>query len=51
MSRKKYYKKLKGNMDYKLWADAISKAGYSEIPEIWKERLLNIIKKNKLAAS
>lgn len=51
MTRKKFYKKLKGNNDYKLWADAISKAGYSEIPEIWKERLLNIIKKNKLASS
>jgi flagellum-specific peptidoglycan hydrolase FlgJ len=51
MSRKKFYKKLKGNMDYKLWADAISKAGYSEIPEIWKDRLLNIIKKNKLSPS
>jgi flagellum-specific peptidoglycan hydrolase FlgJ len=48
MKKKKFYKKLKGNSDYKLWADAISKAGYSEIPEIWKERLLNIIKKNKL---
>jgi len=49
MAKKKFYKKLKGNMDYKLWADAISKAGYSEIPEIWKQRLLDIIRKNKLS--
>ncbi|MBC7950022.1 MAG: glucosaminidase domain-containing protein [Chitinophagaceae bacterium] len=49
MTRKKFYKKLKGNMDHQQWADAISKAGYSEIPEIWKDRLLNIIRKNKLA--
>lgn len=51
MTKKKFYKRLKGNMDYKLWADAISKAGYSEIPEIWKQRLLSIIKNNKLSSS
>jgi len=51
MTKKKFYKKLKGNMDHRLWADAISKAGYSEIPEIWKQRLLDIIRKNKLASS
>ncbi len=51
MTKKKFYKKLKGNMDHKLWADAISKAGYSEIPAIWKQRLLDIIRKNKLASS
>ncbi|MBL7738401.1 MAG: glucosaminidase domain-containing protein [Chitinophagaceae bacterium] len=50
MTRKKFYTRLKGNMDHRLWADAISKAGYSEIPEIWKQRLLSIIKKNKLAS-
>jgi flagellum-specific peptidoglycan hydrolase FlgJ len=51
MTKKKFYKRLKGNMDHKLWADAISKAGYSEIPEIWKQRLLSIIKNNKLSSS
>ena len=51
MTKKKFYKRLKGNMDHKLWADAISKAGYSEIPETWKQRLLAIIKKNKLSSS
>lgn len=50
MAKKKFYKRLKDNMDYRLWADAISKAGYSEIPEIWKQRLLNIIRKNKLSS-
>ena len=49
MTKKKFYKTLKGNTDYNLWADSISKAGYSEIPEIWKERLIAIIKKNKLS--
>jgi Bax protein len=50
-SRKKYYSKLKGKKDYTLWIDAMSKASYSEVPEIWKSRVLSIIKKNKLAAS
>lgn len=51
MTKKKFYKKLKDNMDHKLWADAISKVGYSEIPEIWKKRVIDIIRKNKLSAS
>ena len=50
MAKKKFYKNLKGNSDYKLWADSISKAGYSEIPDIWKQRLIAIIQKNKLSA-
>ena len=51
MTRKKFYKKLKGNMDYKLWLDAMSKAGYSEEPEIWKQRITSAIKKHKLASN
>jgi Bax protein len=48
-TRKKYYAKLKGNKDYTLWIDTMSKSSYSEVPEIWKSRVLSIIKKNKLA--
>lgn len=50
MTTKRFYSKLKGNMNYKLWIDAISKAKYSEVPAIWKERILSAIRKNKLAA-
>ena len=49
LKKKKFYKILKGNMNYKLWVDAISRAGYSEIPTIWKERVLTTIQKNKLS--
>jgi len=49
MAKKKFYKKLKDNKDYKLWADAISKAGYSEVPEYWKTKVLETIRKNKLS--
>jgi Bax protein len=51
LKKKKYYDKLKGNMDYKLWIDAISKSGYSEVPSVWKQRINDTIRKNKLAAS
>ena len=51
IKKKKFYKKLKGNMDYKLWIDAISKAGYSEVPAIWKQRVSDAIRKNKLNAT
>src|SRR5688572_20005315 len=51
LKKKKYYDKLKGNMNYALWVDAISKAGYSEVPTIWKQRVISTIKKNKLSSS
>lgn len=50
LAKKKYYKKLKGNMDYKLWTEAISKSGYSEVPAVWRQRINDAIKKNKLSA-
>lgn len=49
LKKKKYYDKLKGNMDYKLWLEAMAKAGYTEAPEEWKKRITSAIKKFKLA--
>lgn len=48
LAKKKYYKKLRGNMDYKLWTDAISKSSYSQVPETWRQRVNDTIRKNKL---
>ena len=48
MTKKKFYKKLKDNSDYALWAEAISAAGYSEIPEYWRTKVVETIRKNKL---
>ena len=39
VSRKKFYPKLKGSKDPHVWVTAISKSGYSEIPEVWRERV------------
>ncbi|PZR29590.1 MAG: muramidase [Citrobacter freundii] len=49
LSRRKFYPTLKGNKDYRLWVDAISKTGYSEAPAEWKKRITAAIRKNKLA--
>jgi flagellum-specific peptidoglycan hydrolase FlgJ len=49
ISKRKFYKKLKGNVNYIPWVDAISKSAYSEEPAIWKHRILSTIRKNKLA--
>lgn len=51
MTRKKFYKKLKGNLNYKLWLTAISKSGYSELPSVWIPRITSIIKNYKLSAT
>jgi len=48
MTKKKFYKTLKDNTDYTLWAEAISNAGYSEVPEYWKTKVVETIRKNKL---
>jgi Bax protein len=48
LTKKKYYAKLEGNMNYKLWTDAISKHNYSEIPVEWKKRVDATIRKNRL---
>ena len=50
VKKKKFYDKLKGNTDPTVWVEALSKAGYSEVPETWKQRVLSTIKKNKLAS-
>lgn len=51
LKKKKYYSKLKGNKRYTPWLDAMSKAGYSEIPAVWKSRIIQVIKKNKLSTT
>lgn len=51
IKKRKFYKKLKGNMNYKLWIDAISKSNYSEAPALWKQRVSAAIRKNKLSAT
>ena len=49
MTRKKFYSKLKGKKDHKLWLEAISKAGYSTVPDVWKRNITAAIRKHKLA--
>lgn len=49
MTRKKFYPKLKGKKDHKLWLEAISKAGYSTVPDEWKRNITAAIRKHKLA--
>lgn len=49
MTRKKFYPKLKGKKDHKLWLDAISNSGYSTIPDEWKRNITAAIRKHKLA--
>lgn len=48
LTKRKFYPKLKGKMDYKLWLDAISKSGYSTVPQEWKKNISAAIQKHKL---
>lgn len=49
LTRKKFYSRLKGVNNHILWLDAISKAGYSTVPETWKKNITAAIHKHKLA--
>ncbi len=51
IKKKKYYKNLKGNNHYKLWTEAMSQHGYSEVPTIWKQRVNDTIRKNRLSTT
>lgn len=48
ISRKKYYQKMKGNLDYSEWLNAIASAGYAGKPTEWKQKINNVIKKFRL---
>lgn len=45
ISRKKYYQKLKGNLDYSEWLNAIASAGYAAKPTEWKKKITTVINK------
>lgn len=45
ISRKKYYQKMKRNLDYSEWLNAIASAGYAGKPTEWKQKINNVIKK------
>lgn len=48
VSRKKFYAKLKGNQDYKLWLTAMNKRNYAGAKEVWIQRIKLLIRKHKL---
>jgi flagellum-specific peptidoglycan hydrolase FlgJ len=48
ITRRKYYKTLKGNNNYVLWLNAMASAGYSENPSLWKSLITGAIQKYKL---
>ena len=43
MTRKRFYHKLKGKDDPKAWVMAISRAGYSEQPEEWTQKVMSVL--------
>ena len=43
LTRKRFYQKLKGKDDPKAWVMAISRAGYSEVPEEWAQKVLGVL--------
>lgn len=48
MTRKRFYATLKHNANATRWVQAISQAGYSEVPTIWQKRVLSTIRQHQL---
>ena len=48
ISRKKFYPKLKGNTNYKLWLTDMNKHNYASAQEVWIARIKVLIVKHKL---
>jgi Bax protein len=50
ISKKKYYPKLKGQLDIKKWVTAMKKSGYSEVPDVWAKKIFSTISQFNLTA-
>ena len=48
ISSKKYYLKLKGKIDYKIWLSKIHKNNYAKSKHLWIKRITLVIKKYHL---
>jgi flagellum-specific peptidoglycan hydrolase FlgJ len=48
VKRRRFYEQLKGNPDYKVWVDSLSRTGYSTQPLVWKKKVLDVIVKQQL---
>jgi len=46
--KKGFYKKLKGDKDYKEWLHQMNRANYAEAKQIWVNKIMATIKKYKL---
>lgn len=43
VKRRNFYDTLKGNPDYKVWIEALSRTGYSTQPIVWKNKINKVI--------
>ena len=48
LSRKRFYHKLKGNMDYHLWLKDMNRSKYSSAKGVWIHRITLVIDRYKL---
>lgn len=48
LSKKKFYTKIKGETNYKLWLQKMMEANYSTAPEFWLRKITATIAKYKL---
>ncbi len=48
VKRKRFYARLKDNSNPAAWVKALSRCGYSELPEQWEQKVFSVLSSNKL---
>lgn len=48
VTRRRYYAKLRATTDPMPWIKAMSRSGYSEVPEEWEQKVISILQEYKL---
>jgi Bax protein len=43
VSRKSFYSRLKDNANPRIWVKALSRCGYSEVPEEWEHKVFSVL--------
>ncbi len=51
VSRKRFYGKLKNNSNCIAWVKALSRCGYSELPEQWEQKVLSVLTRMEYSSS
>ena len=51
ITRKRFYSRLKFNNNCQAWVKAMSRAGYSEVPQEWEQKVMSVLTRIRYSGS